>query len=69
MRPLVLCLLCSIAYGEETSCVCPEGTNGYRPGEALEQRITRLEREAEEKAVALRLARAELIANRKRGKR
>lgn len=62
MRPVLgtlLCLLCSIAYGEETQCTCPEAMDGARPGETLEDRIARLEREREEKDVALRLARAE----------
>ncbi len=64
----MLCLLCSIAYGEETPCVCQEATNGAREGEPIEQRVVRHEREASEKATALRLAKAEL-AVRKRGRK
>jgi hypothetical protein len=66
MKPLVLCLLCSIAYGEETPCTCPpDATNGAREGETLEARIARLERESAAKATALRLARAEAKVARK----
>jgi hypothetical protein len=63
MRPLVLCLLCSIAYGEETPCTCPAPTNEARPGETVEQRIARLE-------TALRLSKAEAkVAAARKGRR
>ena len=56
MRLATLCLLCSIAYGEETPCVCQEATNGARPGETVEQRAERLR-------TALRLTEAEMRVN------